>query len=249
MELYYPCCGKSICNACIISFFESCNQNKCPFCNAEKNFSATHEEQVADIMKRVAANDPGAIFMLGARYYDGLGGVQQDQNRAVELWRQAAKLGSFDAHFHLGHCYEKGGNLKKAKFHYEAAAMEGHGMARFNLALLEAESGNLERAVKHLTIAACTGEYLAMHQLTMFYEKGYVRRESFDSTLSAYNNSCVEMRSEARDNLIQMGTDTNESIAARGGRPDEVILRRLNAQPRSAARDEIIRMVEDMRYW
>ena len=56
------------------------------------------------------------------------------------------------------------------------------------------------------------------------------------------------MRSEARDNLIQIGTDTYESIAARGERGDEVILRMLNAQPRSAALDEVIRMVEDMRY-
>jgi TPR repeat protein len=70
--------------------------------------------------------------------------------------------------------YDEGGNMKKAKFHLGAAAMEGHEMARFNLALLEAESGNMERAVKHWAIAASSGEYLAMHQLTVFYEKGYV---------------------------------------------------------------------------
>ena len=85
----------------------------------------------------------------------------------------------------------------------------------------EVNLGNVERAVKHWAIAASGGDYHAMHQLTVFYEKGYVRRESIivmllvvsknrdvsresiDSTLTAYNNSCVEMRSEARDACIR----------------------------------------------
>jgi hypothetical protein len=39
--------------------------------------------------------------------------------------------------------------------------------------------------------------------LTALYKKGYVSRESIDSTLIAYNNSCAEMRSEARDAYIR----------------------------------------------
>ena len=87
--------------------------------------------------------------------------------------------------------------------------------------------GNVERAVKHWAIAASGGDYHAMHhQMTVFYEKGYVRRESIivmlvvsknrdvsresiDSTLTAYNNSCVEMRSEARDACIRFKTEIN----------------------------------------
>ena len=63
---------------------------------------------------------------------------------------------------------------------------------------MDAQSRNIERAVKHWTIVASAGEYLAMHNLRKFFEKGVVRRESIDSTLAAYNNSCAEMRSEAR---------------------------------------------------
>lgn len=34
------------------------------------------------------------------------------------------------------------------------------------------------------------------------FEKGYVSRESNDSTLAAYNLSCAEVRSEERDAYI-----------------------------------------------
>jgi len=249
---YYECCGKSMCRGCMTSFFHSRNHDKCPFCKAERNVYATDEDNVEEIRKRVAANDAGAIWVLGIYYYHGYNGLQQDHTKSTELWTQAAKLGSSDAHCNLGMLYDEGGNMKKAKFHLGAAAMEGHEMARFNLALLEAESGNMERAVKHWAIAASGGEYLAMHQLTVFYEKGYVSRDSINSTLAAYNNSCAEMRSEARDACIraciQVTTETNEGNTPTRGGPDEVILRMLNAQPRSAARDDLIRMItEDMR--
>ena len=93
--------------------------------------------------------------------------------------------------------------MKKAKFHFEAAAMAGHEIARSKLGFIEADDGNTERAIKHWTIAASAGEYIAMHHLRTAFEDGYVSRESIDSVLTAYNSSCVEMRSEARDAYIR----------------------------------------------
>jgi len=92
--------------------------------------------------------------------------------------------------------------MKKAKFHYEAAAMAGHEGARLNLGTMEAQSGNIERAVKHRV-----GEYDAMHTLTKNFEQGWVSRDTIDSTLTAYNSSCAEMRSEARDAVIRIHSD------------------------------------------
>ena len=97
----------------------------------------------------------------------------------------------------------RGGNRKKAKFHFEAAAMAGHDGARFNLGVIEAESGNMERAVKHWTIAASAGCFRAMGDLLIPLKKGDVSRESIDSTLVAYNASCAEMRSKARDAYLR----------------------------------------------
>ena len=41
-----------------------------------------------------------------------------------------------------------------------------------------------------------------MDQLRILFEYGAVSRESIDSTLKAYNDSCAEVRSEARDAFI-----------------------------------------------
>jgi TPR repeat protein len=203
MEQYYSCCGKTICKGCMYSFCESGNDDdKCPFCNSDRA-SITAEEQVEEMMKRVKANDPASICLLGNFYQHGVRGFQQDHAKAMELYAKSAERGSSRAHNQLGGIYHEGGNLKKAKFHWEAAAMAGHEAARNSLGNIEFESGNMERAIKHWTIAASAGDYDAMHHLLIAFKKGYVSRESMDSTLAAYNNSCAEVRSETRDAYLR----------------------------------------------
>jgi TPR repeat protein len=127
----------------------------------------------------------------------------------TELWIRAADLGCSQAHYRLGDVYFKGGDSKKAKFHLEAAAMAGHEVARCNLGGLEYNSGNIERAIKHWTIGASYGDYQAMHHLKICFENGLASRESIDSTLAAYNNSCAKFRSEARDTFIRIMTEAD----------------------------------------
>ena len=85
--------------------------------------------------------------------------------------------------------------------------MKGHEVARYNLGGMEREAGNMERAMKHWIIAASAGEFDAMNYVIRGFTKGFVSRESIDSTLAAYNSSCAEMRSEARDAYIRMNID------------------------------------------
>jgi TPR repeat protein len=205
-EQFYSCCGKSICRGCIYSFSQSGNDDKCPFCKAER-LNKTDEEEVEEIMKRVEVNDAGAISALADCYYHGLIGLQQDRAKALQLWKRAADLGYSHAHYNLAN---KGGDLKKAQFHYEAAAMAGNEAARFNLANMEYKSGNVGRAVKHWIIAASGGHCRAMHNSIVHFNQGLVSRESIDSTLIAYNTSCAEMRSEARDAWIKMELEDDE---------------------------------------
>jgi TPR repeat protein len=203
MVTYFVCCGKSICKGCEYSFCKSGNIGKCPFCNSDQD--KTDVEMVGEVMRRVEANDAASMFLLAGCYYRGVKGFQQDQTKAMELYARSADLGYSTAHNNLGVIYDEGGNLKKAKFHFEAAAMAGDEVARYNLGCMEAESRNMDRAVKHLKIAASAGHYNAMHELRLSFEGGVVSRESIESTLAAYNSSCAEMRSEARDAAIQLG--------------------------------------------
>ena len=202
IRTYYPCCGKSVCKGCVHSFSKSGHHDKCPFCNSYRR--KTEEERIQEMMRRVEANDATSINLMADSYYEGLNGVQQDRTAAMELYARSAGLGCGLAHSKFACIYHEGGDLKKAKFHFEAAAMAGHEGARFNLGVMEYNSGNMERAIKHWTIAASAGHYRAMHHLRTGFEGGFVSRESIDSSLTAYNNSRAEMRSKARDATIRI---------------------------------------------
>jgi TPR repeat protein len=160
-----------------------------------------------ELMKRVEVNDPTSISLLANSYYNGLNGLQQDHTKAKELYAKAADLGHSEAHCQLANMYHEGGDMKKAKFHYEAAAIAGHEAARYNIGLMEGESRHLERAIKHWKIAASAGHYASMYALQQLFENVSDSRESMDSTLAAYNNSCAELRSEARDAYIRSITE------------------------------------------
>ena len=119
------CCGKSICGGCIHSFCKSGNIDNCPYCRADK-MRKTVEEKVEELMKRAEANnDAAAKFVLGSHYYRGLGGLQQDHAKAMELYSRAAELGCSASHNNLAGVYHERGDMKKA--------MAGHEVARNNL--------------------------------------------------------------------------------------------------------------------
>jgi TPR repeat protein len=176
------------------------NDYKCPFCNSERG-------DVEQVLKRAEANDAASISILAQYYCNGEQSFPQDQTKAIELYARAAELGFSKAHCNLGSIYYEGGDMEKAKFHFEAAAMAGHEVARNNLGTIESVSGNYQ-ALKHWRIAASAGCFRAMHALRTLFEQGVVRRELIDSALTAYNDSCAEMRSKARDTYIRNVTET-----------------------------------------
>ena len=132
MEHYFSCCGKSICTGCLCSFYESGNDDKCPFYKSDRGCE-TREKHIEEIMKRVEVNDSESIYVLANYYFQGLNDIQQDQTKAIELFSRAANLGLGKAHWNLADIYYKGGDLKKARGHCEAAAMKGHEVSRCNL--------------------------------------------------------------------------------------------------------------------
>ena len=204
----HPCCGKSVCGGCVYSFRQSGNEHRCPFCNSHRG-DKTDEENIEELMKRVASNDAGSMNVIGSLYLYGVRGLPQDRAKAIELWKQAVELGYSDAHYNLGVHYNEGGDRKKAKFHNEAAAMAGHEVARNWLGCFEFQLGNMGQAIKHWTIAASAGHYSAMFCLNVEFIKGVISRESINSTLTSYNNSCAEMISESRDATIRAYTNHN----------------------------------------
>ena len=46
-------------------------------------------------------------------YYHGLYGLQQDAQKAVELWTEASELGSMEALYDLGNAYRNGVGIEQ----------------------------------------------------------------------------------------------------------------------------------------
>lgn len=67
------------------------------------------EEQAVIYYRRGAKKgNAHAMYVLHQFYRDGLGGLEQDDDKAFELCSQAAELGDVDAIGDMGYCYEDG---------------------------------------------------------------------------------------------------------------------------------------------
>ena len=95
-----PCCSKMVCNGCLLAAYKSGIHDRCPFCRAP--MTSDDAEILTLVLERVKKKDPDAILSLGNEYMRGGLGLEIDSSRTVELWTEAAELGSADAYYHLG---------------------------------------------------------------------------------------------------------------------------------------------------
>jgi len=201
-QSYMSCCATTICAGCDFANRVVRSNETCPFCR--KGGAGDDEEYIKRIKLRIASNDAEAMYLLGCHYANGDMGLPQDSNKAMELWFQAAELGSNAAHCALGKSYYRGEgvemDMKKSKYHLEIAAMAGDEDARYNLGALEAEIGNINRAIKHWMIAATAGEDLSMKAIKEALGHGHVTKDEYEKTLRGFIVSVKETRSEDRDN-------------------------------------------------
>ncbi|EJK55799.1 hypothetical protein THAOC_24426, partial [Thalassiosira oceanica] len=100
------CCMKRVCNGCILAAQQRGIYDRCPFCRTPH--PSDEESQLAMVQKRVSKGNAAAIARLGNHYLHGVLGLAKDVPRAIELWTEAAELGSVDAHYELGVAYYDG---------------------------------------------------------------------------------------------------------------------------------------------
>ena len=206
---YYSCCGKKVCSGCVFApIYDNLGniigtgENKCPFCRTPG--STSDKEDVKRTKKRVDVGDAVAIYNLGCSFSNGLYGLTQDHEKALELYQQAGELGYADAYHNIGSAYHNGKGVerdnKKANHYYELAAMGGDATARHNLGYTEAHAGNWDRALKHFMIAAGDGYNNSVKGIKLLYKEGNAKKEDYTSALLAYQSYLDEIRSEQRDN-------------------------------------------------
>ena len=105
------CCMKLVCKGCIVAAQLRGMNDTCPFCRTP--LPDDDASKLAMAWKRIDKGDPDAIKVLGDKYAIGGLGLEKDVPRAVELWTEAAKLGSLNAHHNLGRRYYHGDMSKK----------------------------------------------------------------------------------------------------------------------------------------
>jgi len=147
-------------------------------------------------------NDHDAFSYMACMYGLGASGLPQDGTKAVKLFEKAIKLGSVVAHNHLGHMYDKGDVLKedkkKAKYHYELAAIGGSEESRWHLGRHEIEGGNVARAVKHLMLGAGAGDDDCMDMIKDGFMGGVFTKDVYEKAIRAHGACRNEMKSDDR---------------------------------------------------
>ena len=209
------CCEKIVCYGCThtanvkmlprkvakIGRLQISGSPPCPFCRVATPTSIKEvDERHA---KRMALDDANAYCQVAGEYSFGDHGKPLDYGRAFELYTRAAALGSPEAHYELGNMYRSGKgrdiDVKKAKYHYQLAAIGGDLPARSNLAAIEVQQGKAKRAMKHFKITARHGFGKGIDGLRLGYSQGLVTKEELDEALLAYKVAVDEMKSEQRD--------------------------------------------------
>ncbi|EJK65096.1 hypothetical protein THAOC_14097, partial [Thalassiosira oceanica] len=157
---------------------------------------------LAMVQKRVSKGDADAITHLGYQHYKCELGLATDVPRAIELWTEAAELGSINAHSELGNVFYTGDGVEEDKprgiHHWQKAAMKGDTESRHNLGAVEYNNGNYQLAVKHLMISAKMGYEISLNNIKEMFKIGLATKEQYAEALIGYRDAMEEMKSPQR---------------------------------------------------
>jgi TPR repeat protein len=155
-------------------------------------------QQVVDLVEPAAeAGNPLAQQMLGDILIDGLGGVEVDETRALELLKASADAGFAPGQNSLAVSYERGQGVpqddaRAAKL-YAAAAKQGLAVAEVNLGMFYADGiGVAEddvRATQLFMSAAEKGDAGGMNSLAVSYEIGEGIEQDYALALDWYRKA------------------------------------------------------------
>ncbi|EJK64879.1 hypothetical protein THAOC_14338 [Thalassiosira oceanica] len=170
---------------------------------------ADDASQLAMIQKRVNKGDADAINHLGHKYYFCMLGFTKDVPQAIQLWTEAAELGSLDAHCQLGILYYYGHGVEEDKprgiHHLQQAAMNGHVGSRAFLGSVEYDEENNELAVQHWMISAKMGDQKSLNNIKDMFKEGLATKAQYAEALLGYRDAMEETRSPRREEAKRLG--------------------------------------------
>ena len=199
-SVFNVCCMNRVCNGCVMATRKR-GMSDCLFCRTP--ISVTDAERLAKVQARVEKKDPVAVNFLGEKYTLGIQGLQKDMRKAVELYTEAAELGSVAALSNLARVYHRGEGIEEDKaksvYFYEKAALKGHAQSRRNLGIIEVKKGNYNRAVRHLLISAKMGYKESLESIKVIFMQGLATKEQYAQALKGYQDAVEDMKNQHRD--------------------------------------------------
>ena len=194
------CCMSYTCNGCNLAAHKR-GMFECAFCRTPLPRNNAHG--LAMLRVRVEKKDPDAITILGGHYCHGNLGLQKDVGKGVELYAEAAELGSIEALFNLGVAYSTGQGVEEDEAKsirlYEKAAMLGHVDSRYQLGNHEGRKGSHDRAVRHFLISAKMGHKKSLEMIKNVFMGGDATKEQYAQALKGYQDAVEEMKSHDRE--------------------------------------------------
>ena len=179
----------------------------CPFCRTP--LSTDDASNLAMVLKRAGEGETEAISILGDQYYYAGLGLARNVPRAIELWTQAAELGSLEAHFQLGFLFYNGNGVREDKLrgihHWQQAAMEGCVLSRHALGVVEFREGGIKLAVQHWMISAKMGHENSLNDIERMFMEGHAAKTQYTEALRGYQIAAKEMKSPHREEAKRLG--------------------------------------------
>ena len=201
------CCMKRVCNGCILAAERRGMFDSCPFCRT--SIPTEDTSNLTMIRARVEKGDAVAIEFLGNQYFYGKLGLAKDVPRAIELWTEAAELGSLYAHDELGHSYYNGDGVEEDKprgvRYWQQAAMKGDVTCRHNLGDVEFQEGNYEVAAQHWLISSKMGDQDSLNGIKAMFKGGLATKAQYAEALLGYRDAVEEMKSPQREEAKRLG--------------------------------------------
>jgi TPR repeat protein len=140
----------------------------------------SQNNNVAAVLHERAASDSRAQTLLGVLNHSGLGGIPQDEGKAVEWYRKAAEQGDVQAQTRLGYMYGEGRGVAKDEAKavelYRKAAEQGNAQAQTGLGVMYAYGRGIPKdegkAAEWYRKAAEQGHAQAQTRLGYMYGEG-----------------------------------------------------------------------------
>ncbi|EJK53853.1 hypothetical protein THAOC_26629 [Thalassiosira oceanica] len=200
------CCMTRVCNGCLLAARQR-GLRGCPFCRTPH--PSDDASKLAMIQKRVCKRDAEALNNLAGQYFLGNIGLTMDVPRAIELWTEAAELGSVEARHNLGIAYYHGEDAERDEprgvHHWQEAAMKGHVISRHSLGIIEFNNGNHELAVEHWMISAKMGYEDSLNEIKEMFTDGLATKAQYAEALRGYGDAVEEMKSHQREEATRLG--------------------------------------------